>query len=58
MKSIFIKLLAIILLTTAGIAAYAQPSKSSSAKITGTLLDDKNKPMDFATVSLLKAADS
>ncbi|MCO5950954.1 TonB-dependent receptor domain-containing protein [Mucilaginibacter flavidus] len=58
MKSIFIKLLAIILLTTAGIATYAQPSKSSSAKITGTLLDDKNKPMDFATVSLLKATDS
>ncbi|MEO6633328.1 MAG: carboxypeptidase-like regulatory domain-containing protein, partial [Mucilaginibacter sp.] len=59
MKSIFIKLLTIILLTSAGVAAaYAQPSKSSSAKITGTLLDDKSKPMDFATVSLLKAADS
>jgi iron complex outermembrane receptor protein len=58
MRSFTIKTLTIILFAIAGISfAYAQPSKSS-AKITGALLDEKGKPMDYATVSLLKAADS
>jgi iron complex outermembrane receptor protein len=47
-----------MLLVTAGLsAAYAQPAKSS-AKITGALLDEKGKPMDYATVTLLNATDS
>ncbi|SHM81591.1 outer membrane beta-barrel family protein [Mucilaginibacter sp. OK098] len=58
MRPIAIKILTIILFAIAGISlGYAQPSKSS-AKITGALLDEKGKPMDYATVSLLNAADS
>ena len=31
---------------------------AQNGKVTGSLLDDKGKPMDYATVSLLKAKDS
>ncbi|MDB5089612.1 MAG: hypothetical protein JWR09_3606, partial [Mucilaginibacter sp.] len=58
MRPIAIKILTIILFAIAGVSfGYAQPSKSS-AKITGALLDEKGKPMDYATVTLLNAADS
>ncbi|HVW95743.1 MAG TPA: outer membrane beta-barrel family protein [Mucilaginibacter sp.] len=58
MKSIAIKIFTIILFTAAGLTfATAQPSAAFST-VNGTLHDDKGKPMDYATVSLLKAADS
>ncbi|MES2108891.1 MAG: TonB-dependent receptor [Bacteroidota bacterium] len=58
MKSTIIKIFSIVLFALAGLStAFAQPSKTSS-KITGALTDEKGKPMDFATVTLLKAADS
>ncbi len=58
MKSITVKILTILLFAVLGTSAvYAQPSKSS-AKISGALIDEKGKPMDYATVSLLNAKDS
>ena len=38
-------------------AAFAQTG-SPQAKVSGTLQDTQGKPMDYATVSLLKAKDS
>jgi iron complex outermembrane receptor protein len=52
-KSLYIFLL--LFLVTG--AAFAQTAKQST-KITGALLDENGKPMDYATVSLLKAQDS
>lgn len=58
MKSLLIKIFSIALFAFAGLSpVFAQPSKTSS-KINGALIDEKGKPMDFATVTLLKAADS
>ncbi|ASU32521.1 outer membrane beta-barrel family protein [Mucilaginibacter xinganensis] len=58
MKSFTIKILAIIMFAAVCVStAFAQPAKPS-AKITGALLDEKGKPMDYATVSLLNAKDS
>src|SRR3569833_595504 len=58
MKSLLIKIFSIALFALAGLSpVFAQPSKTSS-KVTGALIDEKGKPMDFATVTLLKAADS
>jgi len=39
------------------IGAHAQAVKPG-ARVTGTLLDEKSKPMGYATVSLLKVQDS
>ncbi|HEY8929354.1 MAG TPA: outer membrane beta-barrel family protein [Mucilaginibacter sp.] len=58
MKSLITKILTSVLLTVACLgAAWAQPSKIAG-RINGSLIDDKGKPMDYATVTLLKAADS
>lgn len=58
MKLITLKIFAVVLLTIAGFASlYAQPSKPS-ARVSGALVDEKGKPMDYATVSLLNARDS
>lgn len=50
-------LFALLLLIGTRASLYAQTAKPA-AKIAGLLKDDKGKPMDFATVSLLKASDS
>jgi hypothetical protein len=47
--------LLVLLVSTASL--FAQTAKPE-AKITGSLLDEQGKPMDYATVSLLKAKDS
>jgi iron complex outermembrane receptor protein len=58
MKPIIIKLFTLLLFTIAGISAiYAQPAQSS-AKVSGALIDENGKPLDYATVSLLNAKDS
>ncbi|MBB3056701.1 outer membrane beta-barrel family protein [Mucilaginibacter gotjawali] len=58
MKNIYTKSiqLFLLLLLSAGFAM-AQNNKPAAA-ISGQLLDENGKPMDFATVSLLKAQDS
>lgn len=58
MKSINNKIYFIItLLLISTTAIFAQAVKPA-AKVTGTLQNDQTKPMDFATVSLLRAKDS
>ncbi|HEY4326519.1 MAG TPA: TonB-dependent receptor [Mucilaginibacter sp.] len=47
----------LLLLIVSTASLFAQTAKPE-AKITGSLLDDQGKPMDYATVSLLKAKDS
>lgn len=58
MKISIIKIyvLAFLLLLTAG-AVSAQNTKPA-AKVSGSLLDEQGKPLDYATVTLLKAQDS
>ncbi len=50
------KLYLLILSIVCSFAAYAQ--NGGSAKVSGSLIDEKAKPLDYATVSLLKAKDS
>lgn len=50
-----IQIFLLLILSTA--LAFAQTGKPSAA-VSGQLLDEKGKPMDFATVTLLKAKDS
>ena len=38
--------------------SFAQTAKPGTAKVSGSLLNDQGKPMDYASVSLLRAADS
>ena len=47
----------LFLLTMSTGLLFAQTNKPE-VKITGALLDENGKPMDYATVSLLKAQDS
>lgn len=49
--------LTFLLLLTCAVNLFAQQVKIS-AKVTGALADEQGKPMDYATVTLLKAADS
>lgn len=58
MKFITTKIFTTLLLTAIGFnTAFAQSTKSS-AKVSGKLLNGEGKPMDYATVSLLRAKDS
>ncbi len=58
MKTTLAKIIYTLLLLIAGTAiSFAQTAKPE-AKVTGSLLDENGKPMDYATVSLLKAQDS
>jgi len=58
MKTITIKILYILLLLTISAGfTFAQTNKPA-VTISGSLLDENGKPMDYATVSLLKAQDS
>jgi iron complex outermembrane receptor protein len=57
MKLILYKILSTVLLLLIYISTYAQAVKPG-AKVTGSLLDEKGKPMGYATVTVLKAADS
>ncbi|MCR8557831.1 TonB-dependent receptor family protein [Mucilaginibacter sp. BJC16-A38] len=55
MRSTTIKTLAFLILYIIGITlAFAKPP----VKVSGSLIDDKGKPMDYATVSLLNVKDS
>jgi iron complex outermembrane receptor protein len=38
--------------------SFAQGGKPGGAKVSGSLLNEQGKPMDYATVSLIRAADS
>src|SRR5471030_641557 len=58
MKRIIIKIkFTLLLLLGSAAILFAQAGKPE-AKISGSLLDEQGKPMDYATVSLLKAQDS
>ncbi|MDB4927499.1 outer membrane beta-barrel family protein [Mucilaginibacter sp.] len=58
MKSITTKIYYTLLLTILGFStAFAQTAKSTIT-ITGKLVGEQNTPIDYATVSLLKATDS
>lgn len=57
MKTITRIILSIALLVISAAAAVAQTNKPAAA-ISGTLLDGDGKPVDYATVVLLKAQDS
>ncbi|WP_183561887.1 outer membrane beta-barrel family protein [Mucilaginibacter sp. SP1R1] len=39
-------------------ASFAQGGKSGGTKVSGSLLNEQGKPMDYATVSLIRATDS
>src|SRR5258708_1920460 len=58
MKLISTKIKYTLLLLIMGTASLFAQAGKPSAKITGSLLDEQGKPMDYATVSLLKANDS
>jgi iron complex outermembrane receptor protein len=58
MKKNFTKILITLLLLTGGTATLFAQTAKPAGKIAGLLQDEKGKPMDFATVSLLKASDS
>ncbi|WP_428327736.1 TonB-dependent receptor domain-containing protein [Mucilaginibacter sp.] len=58
MKSLIIKILTLSILFISGVSiSYAHTTKPP-VKVSGSLTDDKGKPMDYATVSLLNAKDS
>ncbi len=58
MKRIITPILYTLFLLTISTAALLAQTTKPAAKISGALLDENGKPMDFATVSLLKAQDS
>ena len=58
MKSISTKILYITLALVCFISTVFAQTTSSQGKISGTLQDMQGKPMDYASVSLLKAKDS
>jgi len=59
MKSITYKLFTCLALALGLSSAQAQTAApAATGKITGTLVNDKGKPADFATVTLLRAKDS
>src|SRR4051794_1061191 len=47
----------LMLMITCTGAAFAQ-TQPATAKVTGSLTDEQNKPISYATVSLLRARDS
>ncbi len=53
-KSIYLTLFGLIMIHAASFAQTANPS----GHISGSLLDEQAKPMPFASISLLNAADS
>ena len=53
-----LKLLYIILFTILSTSAFAQEAKPLNATVSGTLTNEQNKPVDYATVTLLQAKDS
>ncbi len=58
MKSIITKTLYILTLLVMFTSVIYAQSTAPKAKVSGSLLDEQGKPMDYATVSLLKAQDS
>ncbi|HEY0246602.1 MAG TPA: carboxypeptidase-like regulatory domain-containing protein, partial [Mucilaginibacter sp.] len=52
------KFLYTLLLLLAGIGVSIAQTKSTGIKVSGLLLDAQGKPMEYATVSLLRAKDS
>ncbi|MEN0055195.1 MAG: TonB-dependent receptor [Mucilaginibacter sp.] len=59
MKTIITKIFYTLLLVTIGWSvSFAQTGKSGGAKVSGSLVNEQGKPMDYATVSLIKATDS
>ncbi|MDN3550706.1 TonB-dependent receptor domain-containing protein [Mucilaginibacter aquaedulcis] len=48
----------LLLVTISWSVSFAQGGKSGGAKVSGSLLNEQGKPMDYATVSLIKASDS
>ena len=48
----------LLLVTISWSVSFAQTGKSGGAKVSGSLLNEQGKPMDYATVSLIKATDS
>ncbi len=38
--------------------SFGQTGKAASAKVSGALINDQGKPLDYASVSIIKAADS
>lgn len=38
--------------------SFAQTGKSGTAKVSGSLVNDQGKPLDYASVSIIKASDS
>ncbi|MDF2430684.1 MAG: iron complex outerrane recepter protein [Mucilaginibacter sp.] len=58
MKQIILKIQYTLLLLIAGTASLFAQGAKPAAKVSGSLLDEKGKPMYYATVSLLKAQDS
>lgn len=58
MNSISIKILYILLMLTINTGALLAQTTSKANKVSGSLLDEQGKPLDYATVSLLNARDS
>lgn len=57
-KTILFIVLMVLMRTGATLAQGVKPVTATTAKISGTVLDDKGNTMPYATVSLLKAKDS
>lgn len=58
MKSITTKIVYVVLLLVMSAGVIFAQTIAPKAKISGLLLDEQGKPMDYATVTLLKAQDS
>jgi len=58
MKTITKKIIYILLFVVASTGALFAQTTKPAAGVSGVLLDENGKPMDYATVSLLKAQDS
>jgi iron complex outermembrane recepter protein len=58
MKQLITKIRYIILLLCIGSSSLFAQTAKPTGTVSGTLLDEKGKPMGYATVSLLKASDS
>ncbi len=57
MKQNYLTIIFILISTLLSVAVDAQ-TRISGSKVAGKVLDETRKPLDFATVSLLKASDS
>ncbi len=57
MKSILLKIFSVLLLINITTLSFAQSDKPITG-VTGTLTDNAGKPMDYATVSLIRLPDS